>query len=251
MAETSTTEELEGTEGGFDETPALHKLPPRRARFVEEYVVDLQGTAAAIRSGYAEGSAAVEACRLLRNAHVRAAIDEALAQMRANRSAQAERIRRELEIIAYADLSEVVRVDPATGRMLVNDISQLPERVRRAISEISQTSTERYEPGRSREDGPTLIEKVQTGVKQHSKLTALKMLTELEGFVAPTRIEHTGKGGGPIRTDNKNAHGGLTEVTRRAILTDIVGIPAPLIDDGARAGEIDMSLPEDAEEAEV
>lgn len=249
MAETSQTEEIDGAEGGFDETPALHRLPARRQRFVEEYLVDLNQTQAAIRAGYAEGSAHVEACRLLRNAHVRAAIDEGLASMRANRTAQAERIRRELEMIAYFDLSEVVQVDK-DGRVLVNDLTELPVHVRRAISEISQTSTERYEPGRSREDGPTLIEKVHTTIKPSNKLQALKMLSELEGFVAPQRIEHTGKDGGPIRTDNKNTNG-LSEATRRKILTELVGIPASVIDDGAKAGEVDMSTPEVSESADT
>ncbi len=75
------------------------------------------------------------------------------------------------------------------------------------------------------------------------------MLTELEGFVAPQRIEHTGKNGGPIRTDNKNAHSGLSEATRRAMLETIVGIPAPMLADGAKAGEVDMSTPEAGDES--
>jgi len=40
-------------------------LTPRRARFVAEYLVDFNGAAAAVRAGYAPGSAKVAASRLL------------------------------------------------------------------------------------------------------------------------------------------------------------------------------------------
>src|SRR4051794_28830268 len=53
------------------------KLTARQTRFVQEYLVDLNGTQAAIRAGYSRGSAAVEASRLLRNAKVFDAISRA------------------------------------------------------------------------------------------------------------------------------------------------------------------------------
>ena len=43
----------------------------RRTRFVQEYAVDLNGTAAAVRAGYAPGSAKVTASRLLSYANIR------------------------------------------------------------------------------------------------------------------------------------------------------------------------------------
>jgi phage terminase small subunit len=52
-------------------------LPPKQARFVLEYVKDLNATQAAIRAGYAKASAEVQGCRLLRNAQIRAAVAKA------------------------------------------------------------------------------------------------------------------------------------------------------------------------------
>ncbi|NLC24712.1 MAG: terminase small subunit [Oxalobacter sp.] len=49
-------------------------LNPRQARFVSEYLVDLNGTQAAIRAGYSERSAKQTASRLLGEAAVRAAV---------------------------------------------------------------------------------------------------------------------------------------------------------------------------------
>lgn len=52
-------------------------LPPRRRRFVVEYLLDPNATQAAIRAGYAPGSAKVTGSRLLTNANVAAAIEDA------------------------------------------------------------------------------------------------------------------------------------------------------------------------------
>jgi len=52
-------------------------LTPKQARFVSEYLKDQSATQAAIRAGYAKASAEVQGCRLLRNAHIRAAVGKA------------------------------------------------------------------------------------------------------------------------------------------------------------------------------
>ena len=49
-------------------------LTTRQTRFIEEYLVDGNGTQAAIRAGYAASGAYTEASRLLRNAEVASAI---------------------------------------------------------------------------------------------------------------------------------------------------------------------------------
>ena len=50
------------------------KLTPKQARFIEEYLVDLNATQAAIRAGYAERSATVTASKLLTKANIQEAI---------------------------------------------------------------------------------------------------------------------------------------------------------------------------------
>jgi phage terminase small subunit len=51
----------------------------KHQRFVEEYLVDLNATQAAIRAGYSPKSAECQGSRLLRNVKVAAAIREAKA----------------------------------------------------------------------------------------------------------------------------------------------------------------------------
>ena len=55
---------------------ALDCLPPKRARFAREYVIDLNGTKAVIRAGYSAKGAKTTATRLLADADVRAAVAE-------------------------------------------------------------------------------------------------------------------------------------------------------------------------------
>ncbi len=51
------------------------ELTPKQQRFVEEYLIDFNGKQAAIRVGYSEKTAEVQASRLLSNAKVSAAVD--------------------------------------------------------------------------------------------------------------------------------------------------------------------------------
>lgn len=58
----------------------MKELSPKRARFVEEYLVDLNAKQAAIRAGYSERSAESQASRLLSNAKVKAVVEAAMAE---------------------------------------------------------------------------------------------------------------------------------------------------------------------------
>ena len=55
-------------------------LTPKQERFVQEYVVDLNATQAAIRAGYAAKDADVQGPRLLGNVGVQAAIERLKAE---------------------------------------------------------------------------------------------------------------------------------------------------------------------------
>ncbi|WP_093231797.1 terminase small subunit [Thermoflavimicrobium dichotomicum] len=54
-----------------------NKLTPKQQRFVEEYLIDLNATQAAIRAGYSKKTAEAIASRLLRNVKVQTAIQQA------------------------------------------------------------------------------------------------------------------------------------------------------------------------------
>jgi phage terminase small subunit len=76
-------------------------LTPRQSAFVAEYLVDLNGTQAAIRAGYSPGAAAVPAHRLITNAKISVALTEARAKREAGTAVNAawvlERLRENVE----------------------------------------------------------------------------------------------------------------------------------------------------------
>lgn len=55
-------------------------LPPKQRRFVEEYLVDLNGAQAAIRAGYSPKTAREQASQILSRSNVQAAIKEEMAK---------------------------------------------------------------------------------------------------------------------------------------------------------------------------
>ena len=80
-------------------------LTARQARFVKEYLVDLNGTQAAIRAGYAVSGADVQAVRLLGNARVKAAVDAGAAKQHAQLDLTAQKVLTELLGVGYAEVA--------------------------------------------------------------------------------------------------------------------------------------------------
>ena len=89
------------------------KLSPKQQRFADEHLIDLNATQAAIRAGYSPKSAEQQGNRLLRNAKVRAYIDERMAEHSKRTGVNQERIIRELARIAFLDPAQLVDMDTA------------------------------------------------------------------------------------------------------------------------------------------
>jgi phage terminase small subunit len=89
------------------------KLTPRQARFVEEFLTDLNASAAYRRAGYsATGHAAeVAAARLMRNVEVAEAITKAMAERAARTEVSADRVLCELAKIAFFDVRKALNND--------------------------------------------------------------------------------------------------------------------------------------------
>ncbi len=86
-------------------------LTPKQAEFVEQYIIDLNGTQAAIRAGYSPRTANEQAARLLTKVSVRSALTEAM-KARENRThITQDRVLQELARIAFFDLRKLYRED--------------------------------------------------------------------------------------------------------------------------------------------
>lgn len=66
------------------------RLKAKRIKFVQEYLKDFDGTAAAIRAGYSEHSARFLASRLLANKDVKAEIDQRIKENQAKHTIRRE-----------------------------------------------------------------------------------------------------------------------------------------------------------------
>lgn len=147
-------------------------------------MVDLNGTRAAIRAGYAEAGASAQASRLLANRKIQERISAAKARRTKKVEITAERVLAEWFGIADLDPIDAMHVDPVTGKITVKNFAEMHPSVRRAIAKINQRVTER-----KTKDGDTVVETVRTTIEFHPKTVALKALGDHLGLDAARRIE--------------------------------------------------------------
>jgi phage terminase small subunit len=88
--------------------PTPRTLTPRQQRFVEEYLIDLNATQAAIRAGYSPKTAYSIGHENLRKPEIEAAIAYAVFERSQKTGITAERVLEELWDIATADPNELV-----------------------------------------------------------------------------------------------------------------------------------------------
>lgn len=87
---------------------AKRQLSEQRQRFVDEYLIDLNGTQAAIRAGYSPKTAQEQASRLLSNVMVQQAIAERMAERSRRTGVNQDRVVLELAKIAFVKLTDIV-----------------------------------------------------------------------------------------------------------------------------------------------
>ncbi len=148
----------------MDDQPTSISLTPKQLRFVEEYLVDLNATQAAIRAGYSKRSAGIQGHENLKKPHIEAAISAAQQARSKRTEITQDTVLNELALIGFADMGDYVTITDAGEVML--DLSKLPEGATKIISEITQ---DEYTEGRG--EGARDVKK--TKLKLHDKRAAL------------------------------------------------------------------------------
>jgi len=97
--------------------PAKKATTPKQERFVQEYIIDLNATQAAIRAGYSAKTANEQGARLLTNVSVRSEIDEALAARAKRTEIDADRVLLELRRLAFFDIRRIFNADGSLKRI--------------------------------------------------------------------------------------------------------------------------------------
>lgn len=89
----------------------MAKLTDKQRRFVDEYLIDLNATQAAIRTGYSAKTAEQQGSRLLINVKVQQAISKKMAERSKRTGINQDRVVLELARIAFVKLTDVVDND--------------------------------------------------------------------------------------------------------------------------------------------
>ena len=93
-------------------------MTEKQERFIEEFLVDLNGAAAARRAGYSEKSAAHTASGLLAQPEIRQAVDAAKAARSERTGIRQEQVLRELGRIALSEASDASGAEVKLGSKL-------------------------------------------------------------------------------------------------------------------------------------
>jgi phage terminase small subunit len=84
------------------------KLTEKQQRFVDEYLIDLNATQAAIRAGYSAKTADAQGSRLLGNVKVQQAIAERMAERSKRTGINQDRVVLELAKIALVKMTDII-----------------------------------------------------------------------------------------------------------------------------------------------
>lgn len=88
-------------------------MTEKQKMFVKEYLIDLNGTQAAIRAGYSVNAARETASKLLTKANIQVELSKAFAKRSRRTGISQDRVLFELAKIAFASAKDII--DPGTG----------------------------------------------------------------------------------------------------------------------------------------
>jgi len=115
---------------------ALSPLTTRQQVFVEEYLVDLNATQAAIRAGYAKKTARFIACENLTKPNIAAAIAKKKAERSARVQLEADRVLHQIKAIALSDIRNYLSYGP--NGVTLKDSRGLTDEQSAAIEEVTE-----------------------------------------------------------------------------------------------------------------
>ncbi len=163
--------------------PNGNGLTNKQKAFVREYLVDLNGTQAALRAGYKKESAPVVGCENLKKPNIQQAIQEEMSKREERTRVTQDKVVRELAKLAFSNMRSFVDWGPDEVRL--KDSEQISNDDAACVQEVSQTETN---------SGSKTIK-----FKLHDKKAALELLGRHLGMFSDTvKNVHVGDTGGPI-----------------------------------------------------
>lgn len=180
---------------------SVAKLTDKQKRFVDEYLVDLNATAAARRAGYKDPNIGRQ---LITKNNVSAEIQKRQEKLRGKLEITQERVLEELAAIAFANGADFATVNQ-NGIVRITPTDEVPEEKKKAVASIKEGQ-------------------YGTEVKVHDKVKALELLAKHLGMF-------DSKNGGSEAPEN-NIFEVIDQSTREEIDTDEI----PEIEHPAKPG---------------
>lgn len=171
---------------------AAHELTPKQLRFVDEYLIDLNATQAAIRAGYSQKTAAIIGSENLRKPYIASEIARRQAKRSDKLEITAESVVAELAKLGFCNMQDYMRSGTDGDPYL--DFSALTRDQAAALSEVT---VEDYVEGRGKDARD--VKRVK--FKLADKRAALVDLGRHLGLFKE-RVELTGKDGGPVEVND-------------------------------------------------
>lgn len=157
-------------------------LTEKQARFVAEYLVDLNATEAAKRAGYSEKTAYSIGFENLRKPEIQEAIAEAMDARAKRTSITQDRVLQELARIAFANGTDFARIVSTPTVTTVVDDEGFVQQVLRPVQRVELVDTERVDPEKRAAIAGIKEGKFGIEVKSHDKIRALELLGQHLGM---------------------------------------------------------------------
>lgn len=141
------------------------KRNSRHMKFVEEYLVDLNASQAAIRAGYKSKNASEVACRLLKRPDISEALQSRRLDLQQRTRITQERVLLEYARLAFVDPRSIFEWGP--DGIIIKDSNELSEDEAACIAEATELRTDKG---------------VNTKIKLHDKKGALDSLARHLGL---------------------------------------------------------------------
>lgn len=183
-------------------------LTEKQKAFCRAYVVDWNGTRAALKAGYSENGAGVIACNLLKNLNIKTYIDSIKNNIEEITGITRQRVAQEYANLAFSSLAHYHKtwIDK-------KEFDELTEQQKAAIESI-EYRTHKYTDYSNDEDGQE-VEVEQVKIKLFDKVRALEAISRMLGYDAPQRVQAEVVGALVIQTvDNKNNVELMNEVVK-------------------------------------
>lgn len=151
-------------------------LTEKQERFVEEYLVDLNATQAAIRANYSEKTAYSQGQRLLKNVEVQEAIQTAVKKRSERTEITQDMVLKELASVAFANGTDFARVVVREEPVHVVDEDGQLQQVVKKVQKVELFDTEKVDEKKRAAIASIKEGKYGIEVSSYDKIRALELI---------------------------------------------------------------------------